>query len=143
MQHGLEFSRPPKVSQFIEQFFNFELSLTLPIAALNLQDQDLTCLRAVKDYIDKHITDAFTLEHLAHKAGINEHKLKNGFKELFGQPVFVYIRDQRLILAKKLLQETKLDETVIAKKVGYKTLSGFIKAFTKKHKRPPHNLRGE
>ena len=92
----------------------------------------------------KHITDAFTLEYFVHKAGINEHKLKNGFRELFGQPVFVYIRDQRLILAKKLLQETKLDETVIAPKAGFKPyLPGFIKAFTKKYKRPPHNLRGE
>ena len=75
----------------------------------------------------------FTLKNLAKDAGINEHKLKNGFKELFGQPVFVHIREQRLLLAKKLLQETRLDETAIAKKAGYKTLSGFIKAFTKKY----------
>lgn len=39
---------------------------------------------------------------------INEQKLKNGFKELFGTTVFGFVREQRLERAKQLLEKEQI-----------------------------------
>src|SRR5579872_4544791 len=98
---------------------------------MRLLQYDINCLHEVKEAITKHPEKTYSLASLAQKAGINEHKLKNGFKQLFGKPVFIYRREQRLLLAKNLLEQTDLNEAMIAKKVGFKSLPNFIKAFKK------------
>jgi AraC family transcriptional activator of pyochelin receptor len=84
-----------------------------------------------------------SLAQLARNIGINEHKLKNGFKQQFGITVFAYIREQRLTLAKQLLEQTNLDEAAIAKKVGFRSLPNFINAFKKQYHHLPHHYRSK
>lgn len=52
----------------------------------SLSDYDKECLINVKAILDEQslINEPLTLKQLSRKAGINEFKLKNGFKQLFG-----------------------------------------------------------
>src|SRR5258708_40046925 len=108
---------------------------------MNLRSHDLACLSAIKEFIDKNISATFTLEDLAKDAGINKEKLTTGFKQVYGKTVFTYLREERLRKAKELLETSRLSETVIAKRTGFKSVKGFINAFKKKYKRLPHTLR--
>jgi AraC family transcriptional activator of pyochelin receptor len=85
-----------------------------------------------RDYLLKNIESPPTLTALSRIAGLNEYKLKRGFKEIFNQTVFEYLSDVRLELAKNdLLEKCKL-VTEIASELGYSSLQHFSTAFKKK-----------
>ncbi|MCZ7140539.1 AraC family transcriptional regulator, partial [Salmonella enterica subsp. enterica] len=65
------------------------------------------CIREARTYLNQHIDQTPTLSELAKIAGINEFKLKNGFKELFDTTVFGYLSDIRLLEAKEQLRSGK------------------------------------
>jgi len=108
---------------------------------MNLTINDLASLSLVEDLITKNISTDFTIAILSQKVGINEDKLKKGFKQIYGCPVFMYWRIKKLEVAKSLLEETKLSETAIAKRIGFKSLPSFIKAFKKIYDRLPNTFR--
>ena len=74
---------------------------------------------------------------LADKAGINEFKLKLGFRELFQTSPYKYRLSLCLEKAKELLEQT--DDTIdqIANQCGFDTYNGFSTAFKKAFKIAP------
>lgn len=71
-----------------------------------------------------------SLLELASKVGLNDCKLKAGFREVFGTTVFGYLRRERLECARKLLEEG-MSVTEVSYSVGYSSLSHFAKAFAR------------
>jgi len=80
------------------------------------------------------------LSELAKAAGINEYKLKKGFKETFGNTVFGYLAETRLELAKNDLLEKKKSVSEIAFELGYSSVQHFSNAFKKKFGISPGKL---
>lgn len=70
-----------------------------------------------------------TLASLARHSGLNERKLKMGFKALFGTPVYSYLRNYRLQSARELLRKGRHSVTEVAHLVGYSNPSKFAAAF--------------
>jgi AraC family transcriptional regulator, transcriptional activator of the genes for pyochelin and ferripyochelin receptors len=56
---------------------------------------------------------------------VNERKLKQGFRQIFGTTVFGYLHDHRMEQAKQMLAEQKLSVAEVAHAVGYSHLSHF------------------
>jgi AraC-like DNA-binding protein len=73
-----------------------------------------------------------TLKELAKQAGLNEHQLKVGFKEIYGNTVYGYLLDHKLDHGRTLLDSGKLQVAQVAYQVGYANPSHFIAAFKKK-----------
>ncbi|GAB3898516.1 AraC family transcriptional regulator [Larkinella knui] len=94
-----------------------------------------------RDYLTRHLASPPSLSQLAREAGINEYKLKRGFKEVFGTSVFGYLSDQRLELAKTELLENKRTAGEIAFTLGYSSLQHFSTAFKKKFRVAPSKVR--
>ena len=92
---------------------------------------DVPALELAKAIIDKDPASHIHIPMLAVKAGINEFKLKIGFRELFRTSPYQYRLRLCLEKAKTLLEET--DDTIdqIASKVGFNTYNGFSTAFKK------------
>lgn len=90
-----------------------------------------------RDYLLTHMDAPPTLVQLAAIAGINEFKLKRGFKELFNQTVFAYLADVRLEMARRALREKQKTVTQIAFELGYASLQHFSMSFKKKFGVPP------
>ena len=82
-----------------------------------------------------------TLSELAHAVGTNHCRLNTGFRELFGATVFAYLRQRRLIEARRLIVEEGLNITEAAFHVGYNSLSSFSKAFSEHFGLSPIRLR--
>lgn len=72
------------------------------------------------------------LTELARIAGINEFKLKHGFKEVFKNTVFGYLSDYKLMRAKELLADNSKDIKNISDELGYSSVQHFSNAFSKK-----------
>lgn len=73
-----------------------------------------------------------SLPELAKQAGINEFKLKVGFKQVYGNTVYGYLADLRMETARRMLESRKHQIKEIAFSIGYNNPSHFIAAFKKK-----------
>ena len=98
---------------------------------------DVPAIELAKSLIEKDPFSHIHIPMLADKAGINEFKLKLGFRELFHTSPYQYRLRLCLEKAKTLLEET--DDTIdqIATKVGFDSYNGFSTAFKKAYSIAP------
>jgi len=84
-----------------------------------------------RDYLVDHAACPPSLTELARTAGLNEFKLKKGFKEIFDTSVFGYLNNFRLNQAKiSLLSGVPVKE--VAGQLGYSSVQHFTRAFKEK-----------
>jgi AraC family transcriptional activator of pyochelin receptor len=102
---------------------------------------DKECIGYVQQYLMKNVASLPTLSQLAKIAGINEYKLKRGFKEMFNNTVFGYLAEARLELAKNDLLQTNKKVNEIASELGYSSVQHFSSAFKKKFGFSPNRVR--
>ena len=104
---------------------------------------DIPALELAKSIIEKDPVSHIHIPMLADKAGINEFKLKVGFRELFRTSPYQYRLHLCLEKAKALLEET--DDTIdqIAGKVGFDSYNGFSTAFKKTYSVAPTEYRNK
>lgn len=96
------------------------------------KEDDIAKLNIARSIIEKDIKNPCSLIELAHEVGLNDFKLKKGFKELFGNTVFGYLHELRMQLSFDLLRQNhKVNE--VAYMVGYKNAHHFTAAFKKKY----------
>lgn len=107
--------------------------------SLKAKDKDL--IHEVKIYIEKNPSSTKSIVELAHMVGINQNKLKRGFKELFNNTVFGFITEVRMEKAKHLLLEKEMFVNEVADLVGYKYPQHFAAAFKRKYGFLPGALR--
>ncbi|BDR67145.1 helix-turn-helix domain-containing protein [Clostridium tetani] len=100
---------------------------------INLSKDDIKSIYKARDILDKSINQKVTLSYLSKEVCLNEFKLKKGFKELFGVPVYTYLLDKRLELARLYLEKKELRVSEVASLVGYGNMSHFATAFRKKY----------
>lgn len=108
---------------------------------INLKAGDVEKIYQARDILSKNYDHPPSLIDLAEKIGINDNKLKYGFREIFGTTVFGYLRDYRLEVARKLLQEQKQNVITIVNTVGYANQSHFAAAFKRKFGITPQDCR--
>jgi AraC family transcriptional activator of pyochelin receptor len=94
-----------------------------------------------REYVMSRLETPPGLSELAKIVGINEYKLKRGFKEVFGTTVFGYLSDARLEIARNELMENKKPVYEIASDLGYSSVQHFSNAFKKKFGVPPGKIR--
>ena len=98
-------------------------------------------LFAARDFLSQQIESPPTIRQLARQVGINEYKLKKGFKELFGTTVFGYLHGERMELAKRYLLDTDKTAREIAFELGFSSPQHFNTAFKKAFQITPKNIR--
>ena len=72
---------------------------------------------------------------------MNQYKLKNGFKYLFGTSIFEFQRIAKMEKAKEILLNTSNQIDDIAYELGYDHPSNFRKAFKRHFKFTPAELK--
>jgi AraC-like DNA-binding protein len=96
---------------------------------MRLRQHDLTCLEAARQMINKNYFRKLSIKDIAREVGLSNTKLKDGFRQVFGVPIYTYMIKVRMEHAKALLGETENSILSIAIATGYKTSSSFILAF--------------
>lgn len=74
---------------------------------------------------------------LARQVGLNRNALQAGFKAAFGTTVFGYVREQRLSMARVLIEEHRLGAAEAGYKVGFASPSAFSAAFKRRFGHAP------
>ena len=94
-----------------------------------------------KTYLIQHYDMPPTIAELARIAGINEFKLKNGFKELFGDTIHNFVNNYKMDIALQSLTEGDKKASQLAFDLGFSSVQHFSKAFRQKFGYPPSQVR--
>lgn len=103
--------------------------------------KDIEKIKFAAQLIRENINHPFTIIELARKVGVNQTKLKDGFKTVFGDTVFGYLQEIRMNKAKYYLSDTEMTIQEISQLSGYQNVSNFSIAFKRIFGYPPTKLR--
>jgi AraC-like DNA-binding protein len=122
-----------KVYELLSHYFNTSTGSNNALCPYLPNDDALCKIKHAKEIVIGQMNNPPGLHELAKRVGLNIKKLKSGFKEFYGLPVFTFLLNYKMELAKKLLQEQQLNVNEIASKLGYSNSSHFIAAFKRKY----------
>ncbi|MDO6674664.1 AraC family transcriptional regulator [Tenacibaculum sp. 1B UA] len=97
-----------------------------------VDDREVLKIRKAKDIIISRMSEPPSLQDLANEVGLNLKKLKEGFKQIYGDTVYSFLFDYKMDHARKLLETNQYNVNEVGLQVGYSTSSHFISAFKKK-----------
>ncbi|WP_238177999.1 AraC family transcriptional regulator [Paenibacillus contaminans] len=96
-----------------------------------LRRDDITILKQVHELVQSHFEQPLSIRELARRVGMNEFKLKKGFRELFGKTIFELVRQKRMEKALWHMEVERLNVGETAASVGYSNASNFTTTFRK------------
>ncbi len=102
---------------------------------------DIEKLHHAKAIIEQNISRPYTLSQLSRCVGLNDFKLKKGFKQTFGTTVFGYLHELRMQEARRLLLDTSTSIHEVSDYCGYSYVQHFTTAFKSKFGVTPGNVR--
>ena len=87
-------------------------------------------IKAVHKLLTDDLTRNYTTEELAKQFDLSTATLKNGFKGVYGSPIYTYIRNYKMNVAASMLVTDRKKRIIdIASAVGYDNPSKFAAAF--------------
>lgn len=120
-----------KTFELLSLYFSYKAPDTESCPFLN--DQEIVRkIKHAKEYLLKHVDTPPSIKELAKVAGLNEHQLKAGFKEIYGNSVFAFLLEHKLDHARLLLDTMRYQVNEVAFQTGYTNPSHFIAAFKRK-----------
>jgi AraC-like DNA-binding protein len=110
--------------------FDYRKNTSVRMTIKNQGDIDLL-FRIRKRLVECLERNYPTIESLSDEFGISPTKLKTNFKILFGKPVFQYFQEERMELARKLIESGTFQISDVGFRIGYSNLSKFTSAYKK------------
>ena len=107
-----------------------------------LLSEDIDRIYYASDILLQRLANPPSLMELARLAGLNDYKLKMGFRQVFGTTVFGYLQTHRMERAKQLLAEPHFNIAGVAHAMGYASQSHFCHMFKKQFGITPRHYRG-
>ncbi|BBK40901.1 AraC family transcriptional regulator [Allostella vacuolata] len=111
------------------------LSLMVALAetgARQLLPRDQRRVEEAARLVAERFQEPWTIGSLARAVGLNERKLKEGFRAVLGRTVHAHLEEVRLAAAAAMIQDgTAITEAAMA--VGYGSPSHFAKVFRRRH----------
>ena len=121
-----------KVYELLSLFFNKSEGTNTEQCPFLVDEENVRKIKKAKEIILNNMAEPPSLQALSAEIGLNIKKLKEGFKQIYGDTVFSYLLDQKMNEARQMLNSKKYNINEISLKLGYSTSSHFIAAFKKK-----------
>ena len=103
-----------------------------PSKPKTLRSDEVERLHHAREILIQQSAEPPSLRELARQVGLNDRKLKQGFRCLFNTTVFGYLQEHRMQQAKQLLHQPNLTIAAVAARVGYRNPEAFSTAFRRK-----------
>ncbi|MFD2566149.1 helix-turn-helix transcriptional regulator [Pseudotenacibaculum haliotis] len=121
-----------KIYELLSLHFQQDESNLAEYCPFLVDEQNVQKIRKAKDIIIANMAEPPSLQELANEIGLNIKKLKEGFKQIYGDTVYSFLFDYKMEHARRLLESNQHNVNEVGLKVGYSTASHFIAAFKKK-----------
>ncbi|WP_172918119.1 helix-turn-helix transcriptional regulator [Capnocytophaga canis] len=122
-----------KVYELLALYFNRSNEADIEQCPFLADEESIAKIHKAKEIIIGRMVEPPTLQELSNEIGLNIKKLKEGFKQIYGDSVYAFLFDYKMEIARKLLEGKDMNINEISSKVGYSTPSHFIAAFKKKY----------
>ena len=126
-----------KVYELISLYFNKSDDADIEQCPFLVDEDNVRRIRKAKEIIISRMAEPPTLTELSEEIGLSLKKLKEGFKQIYGDSVFSFLFDYKMEYARKMLETGKHNVNEVGLRVGYSTASHFISAFKKKYGTTP------
>jgi len=121
-----------KVYELLSLHFEKEESANGEYCPFLVDEKNVLKIRKAKEIMIARMTEPPSLQELATEIGLNLKKLKEGFKQIYGDTVYSFLFDYKMEHSRKLLETNQFNVNEVGLQVGYSTASHFIAAFKKK-----------
>ena len=126
-----------KVYELMALYFNQGGDADVENCPFLVDEENLKRIRKAKEIIIAQMAEPPTLKELSDQIGLPLKKLKEGFKQVYGEPVYSFLFEYKMEYARKMLESGKYNVNEVGHQVGYSTSSHFIAAFKKKYGTTP------
>jgi len=126
-----------KAYELIGLYFNRPEEADIEQCPFLVDEDNVRKIRKAKEIVISRMAEPPSLQELSDEIGLSLKKLKEGFKEIYGETVFGFLFDYKMDYARKLLETGQHNVNEVGLRVGYSTASHFIAAFKKKFSTTP------
>ena len=130
-----------KVYELFSHLYNRNRDLNIEQCPFLTNEENFKKIKKAKDIIIENMTNPPSLVELSEEIDLSLKKLKEGFKKIYGKPVYQFLIEYKMELAKKLLSDNNYNVNEVSLKLGYSTASHFITAFKNKYGLTPKNFK--
>ncbi|MBT8319507.1 MAG: AraC family transcriptional regulator [Gramella sp.] len=121
-----------KAFELLSLYFNKAENPDLEQCPFLSDEENIKKIRKAKDIVIARMAEPPSLQELSDEIGLSLKKLKEGFKQIYGDSVYSFLFDYKMEYARKLLETGEYNVNEVGLKVGYSTASHFIAGFKKK-----------
>lgn len=121
-----------KAYELLSLYFNREEDVNVEQCPFLVDEQNVAKIKKAKEIIISRMAEPPSLQELADEIQLPINKLKEGFKQIYGDSVFSFLFDYKMEVSRQLLATGGHNVNEVGLKVGYSTASHFIAAFKKK-----------
>jgi len=121
-----------KAYELLSLYFNKPSDLDVEQCPFLIDEDNVAKIKKAKEIIIANMIEPPTLQELADEIQLPLNKLKEGFKQVYGDSVFSFLFDYKMEVARQLLATGSHNVNEVGLKIGYSTSSHFIAAFKKK-----------
>ncbi len=121
-----------KAYELISLYFNRPADADIEQCPFLADEDNVSKIKKAKQIMVSRMAEPPTLQELADEISLPINRLKEGFKQIYGDSVFSFLFDYKMEVARQLLATGSHNVNEVGLKVGYSTSSHFIAAFKKK-----------
>ena len=121
-----------KVYELISLYFNKSEDADLEQCPFLVDEENIKRIKQATEIMISRMAEPPTLTQLSEEIGLSLKKLKEGFKQVYGEPVFSFLFDYKMDFARKMLETGEYNVSEVGHRIGYSTSSHFIASFKKK-----------
>jgi AraC-like DNA-binding protein len=121
-----------KAYELLSLYFNRTEDANVEQCPFLVDEENVLKIRKAKDIVIANMAEPPSLQELSNEIGLSLKKLKEGFKQIYGDSVYSFLFDYKMEFARRLLDSGDYNVNEVGLKIGYSTSSHFIAAFKKK-----------
>ncbi len=126
-----------KVYELMALYFNKNEDFDREQCPFLVDEDNVKRIRRAKEIVISRMAEPPGLQELSDEIGLSLKKLKEGFKQIYGDTVYSFLFDYKMEYARKMLETGQYNVNEVGLKVGYSTSSHFIASFKKKYGTTP------
>ena len=126
-----------KCYELLSLYFNRPSNVDVEQCPFLVDEENVSKIKRAKEIIIARMAEPPTLQELSKEIHLPLNRLKEGFKQIYGDSVFSFLFDYKMEVARQLLATGSHNVNEVGLKVGYSTSSHFIAAFKKKYGTTP------
>ncbi|WP_417884687.1 helix-turn-helix transcriptional regulator [Zunongwangia sp.] len=121
-----------KAYELLSLYFNRAEDANVEQCPFLSDEENILKIRKAKDIVISRMAEPPSLQELSEEINLSLKRLKEGFKQIYGDSVYSFLFHYKMEYARKLLDSGEFNVNEVGLKVGYSTASHFIAAFKKK-----------